>query len=206
MTQKELEARFELLQDSVIRQFQPHDSGSYEHWDNELDCLEEQVLSRSSSSETQALLASIRAQRVSIASEAGLLDQVLEQSDRFFSSCSNCTQAALVATLRSRALHATGEHEREIKETLDYLLRPDVGGSEYIFLLEELFRRHPGVSVTKEVEAKMTDAISVLTKQNEDFAGLSKGVVGQVEVIARSVASEIRRIHREKAQAILAES
>jgi|SRR5215217_5487186 len=201
----DLKALVEQTVDATIRSFNPDDLQSYDHWDAELRRLEDLLVEATFLPEQQIFLALVRAQRIGMAYDLGKVDLVLEQSTQFVRSFpASFPSFFLVATLRARALHITGAHEEELEEILRLVMKPEIHGSEFIFLLENLAKRHPGSLPSDELlAAKMREAISALREQGYDILSPGDVFESQLEQTALRVASEIRQENQAKAEDLL---
>jgi hypothetical protein len=192
--------------DETIRSFNPGDRGSFDHWDGELQRVEEAILNDERLPERQALLASIRSQRIDLAVDVEDWGSVAERSAQFVHDFPpNVPNFFSVVTLRARALHKTGSHELEIEESLMFARLEEIKGSEYVLLLDNLSARHPGRIPSEEgLWSKMRSTVSMLREAG--YSTLIEVIDDSMslELVAQGVARELRRVNRAKGEELLA--
>ena len=192
--------------DALIRSFKPGDQKSYVLWDGELTRLEMSIQELASSSERQYLFASVRAQRVGLAFDVDKHEKVIELSDQFVCDVPVSHPSFFsVATLRARSLHSVGSHGVEVQELLELARKPEIQGGEYVSILEHLASLHP-VSISDDIPLfeKMKSAIDDLRGIGYETLRSDIGEIGIAE-LALQIASELRKINRDRGEALLAE-
>lgn len=196
-----LKDRVEQLVDATIRSFNPRDPASYEHWSVELERAEQSLEDSAAFPERQGLLASVLCARIDLAFDVGNIDFVLEHSARFLRVFRPGQPSFFtVATSRARALHIAGSHDQELREVMELVREPAIRGSEYVFLLENLCRRHPGsLPAEAHLVAKMKETL-------REFDGLSLAAADDrgLEVTVLEVAAALRQANLAQARAVLA--
>jgi hypothetical protein len=193
--------------DAAIRSFYSGEGDNYIFWDSELQHLESILHEADLNPELQALLASVRAQRIFLAFDVSKHDLVLELTDQFVRDVPvGHPSFSSVASLRARCLHSIGAHEKEMREILELARKPEIQDGEYISLLEHLAKRHPGsIPQDNELVTKMQKAIAALRALGYETLPGDSGEI-ELERLALEAASELRRVNREKGEALLAES
>lgn len=195
--------------DAAIRSFSPGDEGSYAHWDSELQRLESRLSDFLSTPEGQHGFASVRAQRIAMAFDTSKYELVLELSGQFVHDVPiDHPSFFTVASLRACCLHRVGAHGEEVQEILELVRKAEVQNHEYISYLKHLATMHPGsIPQDQELVEKMWKAIAELralgydtlpTPEESEQTGL--------EQLAVETWSELRRVNREKGEALLAET
>jgi hypothetical protein len=200
----DLKALVEATIDSVIRGFDPDDPGSYERWDPELERVE--VSLRNSAAKLDPLLLpSVCAERIRIASEAGKPSVVAERSARFLSEFpATVPSFSWVTSLRLDALHGLGDHEEEVRDGLDAARKPELRGGEYVLLLSSLCRRHPGcLPLDEGLWRKLQRAVADLRAVGYGALSGAAGGPAQLEQAVCRIADELRRVNRERGEALL---
>lgn len=194
----------ERVVDSAIRGFDPEDPGSYDKWDLELGRVEDSL--RSLAAELDPLLLpAVCAERIRIASEAGKSELVSERSAHFLREFpASVPSFSWVASLRLRALHAAEAHKEEVREGLGFARAPELQGGEYVYLLSGLCKRHPGcLPVDEDLWQKLQRSIDDLRAQGYDTLPRAVGSPVQLEEAVSLVAEELRRVNRERGEALL---
>lgn len=189
--------------DSSIRQFD-RSVQSYDRWDRELRDVEDKIL-QSATEVDISLLADVRAQRIGIAFAVQRFDVVLSQSEAFMRKFSFADpNYSVVGFSRMHALHAVGDHETEIRESLRLAAEPTFMGGEYVNLLANLATLHPGsLQADEALWQKLKISVDLLRAQDYSTLPPVAGSVDQLERIAISTAAELRRTNRELEEAIL---
>lgn len=194
--------------DEAIRTFDPDEPSSFDRWNDELKHLEALLREEASLPGSHDLLATVQAKRMALAFEIGRLDLVLDQSSQFVLTVSAAHPSfSNVAILRSLSLHAADAHISEIQEVLAIARRPEIKGGEYVSLLAGLGKRHPGsLPADEDLWQKLQRSIDGLRALGYDT--LPQAVEGpeQLERIAVRVADELRRVNREREDALLNET
>jgi hypothetical protein len=192
--------------DRSIRFCSPEKPESYAEFDAELGRLETMALALNDTPEKLDLLAQLQSHRIHLASEAGQHSRVVEVSEAFIQEHSPALLDFFnVAAARSRALHALGRHGDEIRETVKIAQGSELRGSEFVLLLENLIKRHPGsIGNDASLLRKMEDAITHLHASG--YTNLPEPPLGDasVEQLALNVAAELRRVNRTRGEALLA--
>lgn len=190
--------------DSAIRGFDPEDPGSYDRWDLELGRAEA-TLRNSTTELDPLLLSSVCAERIRIASEAGRYELVIEQTAHFLQEFPTSVPSfSLVASLRLLALHAVGSHNEEVRDGLEIARSPELQGSEYVALLSILGKRHPGcLPADEDLWQKLQRAVDDLRSQGYKTLSRAMGSSIQLEETAGRVSEELRRVNRERGEALL---
>lgn len=200
---KDLERLVEINLDHVIRNFDPGSSESYRRCDVGLQELERRL--GDLQVDSSHLLARVLAQRISLASAAGETGLVLKVGARFLHSYEpSLPSYSVVAPLYARALHMAGEHEQESSFVYNLVRLSEVRGSDFLYLLENLARRHPG---------SLSDQITLLPKLKEEIESLreescqslpeTSGQLIDLEQLVLAAAAELRRANRARAEALL---
>lgn len=190
--------------DATIREFDPLDPNSYEKWDLELRDAEASL--RKDAQLDSALLASVCAERIRIAFEAGRFDAAMTQTSSFLREFPAASGYSSVASLRVSALHEIGAHEEEAREVLELARMPSLIGSEYLYFLASFGRRHPGsLPSDNALRHKLQESIDDLRSQGYVTLPFAEESM-QVDEIAVRAADELRRIHRARGEALLRES
>lgn len=189
--------------DAAIRSFYSGAGDNYLFWDSELQSLESALSEVDPAPEIRRLFSSVRTQRICLAFDVSNHDLVLELSAQFMRDVSvGHPSFSLVASLRAHCLHSVGAHEEEIREILALARKPEIQGSEYISALEHLAKNHPGsIPQDSELIDKMQSAIALLRDLGYEML-LEAGREIELEQLALKVASELRRINREKGEAL----
>lgn len=190
--------------DAAIRFHIPGDLNSYSQLDSELQRAESLLLSAEPSPGRQDLLASVRAMRIDMAYDVENLDFVLALTSRFLQEVP-ASHPSFFSTilLRLRTLHRIGAHEEEIQTCAEIIKRPEVQGSEYVYLLEHLGRLHSGnIPEDGVLMEKMKEAVEALSAQGYSLPKNTHDP--KLEQIAVEVAAELRRANRARGDAILA--
>lgn len=200
---EDLEALVEITLDRVIRSFDPGNSESYRKSEVALQELERRL--GDLQVDSSYLLPRILAQRISLAFAAGETDLVLKVGARFLQVYEpSLPSYSVVAPLYARALHMVGEHEQESSFVHNLVRLPEVRGSDFLYLLENLVRRHPG-SLLDQIALlpKLKDEIENL--REEGYPGLpeTSGQLIEMEQLVLAAASELRRANKERAEALL---
>lgn len=190
--------------DETIRFYVPGDPDSFNRWNAELERVEDFLVSVEPSPDQRGLLASVRARRIDMAYDVDKLDLVLLWSAQFLQEVPATHSSFFVTVLlRLRALHRTGAHEEEVQTCLEVVRRPEVRGSEYVYLLEHLSHLHPGnISADKALAAKMQEAIDALSAQGYSLPENSHD--GDLEQIAIRIANDLRKANRARGESLLA--
>jgi len=192
--------------DSTIREFNPDDRDSYNRWDAELERVEKSL--RGSTAELDPmLLPSICAERIRVNFEVGNFDLVTSSTAEFLEEFpASVPSFSLVASLRVSALHAMQAHEEEVREALKIGMMPEIGGSEYVYLLASLSERHPGC-LPEDVDLwnKLQQAVDDLREQGYDQLPQVLDGPTRLEESAQRIADDLRRINRELGEALLTE-
>lgn len=192
--------------DFAIREFNPDDRDSYNRWDHELERVEEAL--RSSPAQLDpTLLSSICAARIRVAFEVGDFDVVISRTADFLDEFpASLPSFSLAASLRVSALHAVEAHEEEVREALKIGKMPEIGGSEYVYLLAGLSKRHPGC-LPEDVELweKLQQAVDDLREQGYDQLPQVLAGPTRVEESAQRIADDLRRINQQLGEALLTE-
>lgn len=191
--------------DEAIRTFDPDEPNSFDRLDSELQRLESLLRENALPPNRQDLLATVQAKRIALASEIGRFDLVLEQSSDFpLVAPAGHPSFSNVAILRIYALHATGAHEAEVQESLGIARMPEINGSEYVILLANLSKRHPGrLPAEDDLWQKLQQSIEELRNLGYDTLPHTVNGPAQLEEMAGRVADELRRVNREKGEALL---
>lgn len=203
----ELARSVETTIDRMIRSLVHGDEESYAHWDAELERLELSLLEASSLPDRQQLFASLRAQRIQLAYDLDNCELVLEYSSPFVHEVPLSNPGFFsVATLRARCLHSVGAHRAEVEEVLQWALTPEIQGSEYLYFLEHLAKNHPGsIPEDDALFAKLREAVFSLRAKGYETLVESVGNTG-LERLVLEAAGELRRVNRERGEALLAAS
>jgi hypothetical protein len=203
----DLEALVERVIDEAIRTFEPREPTSFDRWNSELQRLESLLREEESLPDSQGLLATVQARRIAMAFEIARFDLVIAQSSQFVRAFPTIHPSfSNIANLRSCALHATGAHAAEIEETIAMARRPEVRGSEYVYLLAILSKQHPGCLPADEaLSQKLQETIKDLQDQGYDTLPRSVNDPMQLEEMAGRIADELRRVNRERGEALLNE-
>jgi hypothetical protein len=189
--------------DSSIRGFNPQNSDSYYTLDRELKSAED-ALRDMPEADLRALV-SVRAERIRIASEVGRFGFVLEETANLLYDFPPSTPVFFIVTARRlMALHETGRHEEEIQEALQYAAIPELRGSEYLYLLADLSRRHPGrLPADDDLWLKLEESIETLRALGYDTLPQTTAGPAHLEQLAVSAANELGRINWERGEALL---
>lgn len=193
--------------DAAIRSFYSGGGDNYTFWDSELQNLESSINEADLTPELLNLLASVRAQRIFFAFDVSKHDLVLELTAQFVRDVPvGHPSFSSVASLRASCLHSVGAHEEEIREILELARKPEIQGSEYISLLDHLAKKHPeSIPQESELVDKMQQAIAALRDLGyETLPEYSGGT--RLEQLTLETARELRRVNREKGEALLAEN
>lgn len=188
-----------------ICNFDPEDQGSYNICNRELNQVESQLTGETSAA-ALPLLADIGAERIRIAYEAGKFELVLEQSAAFLQRFPPAMPGYFgVASLRMQALHEAAEHELEIQEALKLAKNPELTGSEYVYLIAALAKRHPcSLPVDDLLWKKLVQASKALQIQEFGLATQASGDnPEQLEEKAAAIADELYRRNRARGDEIL---
>lgn len=191
--------------DAAIRSFCPGDYSSYVHWDSELQHVESLLDESLPTPEGQHAFARVRAHRIALIFEAGRHELVVELSGHFIHHVPvEHPSYFTVADLRASCLHMAGAHEEEVRELLDLIRKPEVQNHDYMAYIEHLARVHPGsVPQDQDLVDKMQNAIAELRALGYD--SLPENQETELGRLAIETLSEVRRVNREKGEALLAE-
>lgn len=192
--------------DRSIRFCSPEEQEDYAGFDAELERLEAMILALDETAEKVDLLAQLQAHRIHLASEGSQHGRVVEASEAFLQEYSPVLLDFFnVAAARSRALHALGRHSDEIRETLEIAQRPELRGSEFVLLLENLAKRHPGgIPAEASLRLKMEEVVADLRVRGYTSLPAPPFAETSVEDLVLSVAANLRRANRAKGEALLA--
>jgi hypothetical protein len=193
--------------DAAIRSFCPGDESSYAHWDSELRRLELSLREAPPTPEHQNLLATVHAHRIDLAFDVEKCELVLELSAQFVRDVhAGHPSFFSVAAVRARCLHSVGAHREEVREFLELARRPEIQDGEYISLLEYLAQRHPGdIPDDEELLGKMKKAIEALRALGYETLPVDSGGMDLVRLTLQA-AGELKRVNREKGEALLADT
>ena len=176
-----------------------------EFFSNLLERLEQEL--HEVSPEQLSSRARLRAQRIAMAFDIGTMTKVIQLGDDFLRTFPPTAPSfALVTTLLVRALHFTGSHEREVHEALGAARRPEVGGSDFVFLLEWLATQHgDAISAAPDLEEKLGVSISALAATTyPDLRPSAAPSNASLKERAITAANEIRAAGRAHSAAVLA--
>jgi len=205
----DLRSRVDDAIDETIRFFDSREAGSYEHWDGVLKSLEEQLAATivPERDGDDYWLSRLSAHRIRISFEAGNVAFGLLASRSFIDTYPPSNPSFfVVANIRAHNLHLLGSHDDESMEILEIVQSPDLGGREFLLLLESLAARHPGVLKDKDyLRAKLRDAVELLRSQGyEDLPPATETTESMnFEQLVLKFTGELRKIDQAYTEAIL---
>lgn len=202
-----LEETADRLIDACIRTYDTRDPSNYEEWEARLRAIEDE-LRRAMPRPKAEIVARVTALRIHIAYEFRHMASVIEWSQAYLQEFSTKGGSySDVVTARLNALHVQGRHEEEAQEALHFASLPGCQGSDLLYLLAKLGRRHPGsVPADQELWSKAKDAVEVLRGEGYDSLPEVQGGPKALEELVQAVVQELHSLNRIRAQEVLAQS